>query len=210
MTTAETAWTEAMKYENRHDPYRFFDELRKTPVVQVADKVYVVTGYRELLTARARPARQLRHLEESHLGPAGGRCAPDVGAEHMQAYGREPSLIVSDPAKHDKQRRQVMRHFAPPHSPNVIPDMEPTSRRCATSCWTRSKAKGGNTFDVVDDYAYPVPVAVICQILGVPVKDEPTFHSGSSTSWRARTWDRTPRPKRGRPACRRARKARRR
>ena len=49
MTTAESAWTEAMKYENRHDPYRFFDELRKTPVVQVADKVYVVTGYRELL-----------------------------------------------------------------------------------------------------------------------------------------------------------------
>ena len=49
MTTAETAWTEAMRYENRHDPYRFFDELRKTPVVQVADKVYVVTGYRELL-----------------------------------------------------------------------------------------------------------------------------------------------------------------
>ena len=49
MTTAETAWTEAMRYENRHDPYRFFDELRKTPVVQVADRVYVVTGYRELL-----------------------------------------------------------------------------------------------------------------------------------------------------------------
>ena len=49
--------------------------------------------------------------------------APDVGADHMQAYGREPSLIVSDPAKHDKQRRQVMRHFAPPHSPDVIPNM---------------------------------------------------------------------------------------
>ena len=36
-----------MRYENRHDPYRFFDELRNTPVVQVADGVYVVTGYRE-------------------------------------------------------------------------------------------------------------------------------------------------------------------
>ncbi len=72
MTTAETAWTEAMRYENRHDPYRFFDELRKTPVVQVADKVYVVTGYRELLTlptiptsartsrgVRSRPSRRL-------------------------------------------------------------------------------------------------------------------------------------------------------
>ena len=30
MTTAETAWTEAMRYGNRHDPYRFFDELRLT------------------------------------------------------------------------------------------------------------------------------------------------------------------------------------
>ena len=39
------------------------------------------------------------------------------------------------------------------------------------------KAKGGNTFDVVDDYAYPVPVAVICKILGVPLKDEPMFHA---------------------------------
>ena len=49
MTTAETAWAEAMKFENRADPYPFFDELRKTPVARVADNVYVVTGYRELL-----------------------------------------------------------------------------------------------------------------------------------------------------------------
>ena len=69
MTTAETAWTEAMKYENRHDPYRFFDELRKTPVVQVADKVYVVTGYRELLTAGPRPPRQLRHRRRVRSRP---------------------------------------------------------------------------------------------------------------------------------------------
>ena len=32
------------------------------------------------------------------------------------------------------------------------------------------KANGGNTFDVVDDYAYPVPVAVICQLLGVRIE----------------------------------------
>ena len=55
MTTAETAWTEAMKYENRHDPYKFFDQLRETPVVQVADNTYVVTGYRELLTLAHHP-----------------------------------------------------------------------------------------------------------------------------------------------------------
>ena len=121
---------------------------------------------------------------------------PDVGAEHMQAYGREPSLIVSDPAKHDKQRRQVMRHFAPPHSPNVIPDMAADIQTLCNAYLDRVKANGGHTFDVVDQYAYPVPVAVICKILGVPLKDEPIFHGGFSTSWPARTWDRMPPPRR--------------
>ena len=46
MTTAETAWAEAMKFDNRADPYPFFDELRKTPVARVAHDTYVVTGYR--------------------------------------------------------------------------------------------------------------------------------------------------------------------
>ena len=69
-----------------------------------------------------------------------------------------------------------MRHFAPPHSPDVIPNMAADIQTLCNDSLDKVKAKGGNTFDVVDDYAYPVPVAVICQILGVPVKDEPTFH----------------------------------
>jgi cytochrome P450 len=176
MTTAETAWTEAMRYENRHDPYRFFDELRKTPVVQVADKVYVVTGYRELLTLAHDPHVSSDMSRSPISAKRAARAEPDVGAEHMKAYGQEPSLIVSDPAKHDRQRRQVMRHFAPPHSPNVIPDMATDIQTLCNDLLDRVKTKGANTFDVVDQYAYPVPVAVICKILGVPLKDEPTFH----------------------------------
>jgi len=175
MTTAETAWTDAMRYENRHDPYRFFDELRRTPVVQVADKVFVVTGYRELLQLTHDP-----HVSSDiSRSPISARPATrtDVGADHMQAYGREASLIVSDPAKHDRQRRQVMRHFAPPHSPHVIPDMAAGIQSLCDELLDTVIAGGGTTFDVVDDYAYPVPVAVICQILGVPLEDEPTFHA---------------------------------
>ena len=90
MTTAETAWTEAMKYENRHDPYRFFDELRKTPVVQVADKVYVVTGHRELIQLAHDP-HVSSDISKSPISAQPAADAPDVGAEHMQAYGRAPS-----------------------------------------------------------------------------------------------------------------------
>ena len=48
--TPEQAFAEAMKYENRANPYPFFDELRKTPVAHVGNGVYVVTGYQELMT----------------------------------------------------------------------------------------------------------------------------------------------------------------
>jgi cytochrome P450 len=38
------------------------------------------------------------------------------------------------------------------------------------------KVKGKTRIDVVDDYAYPVPVWAICHILGVPLEDEVKFH----------------------------------
>lgn len=176
MTSEATAWAEAMKFENRPDPYPFFDELRKTPVARVADDVYVVTGYRELM-ALAHDPRISSDISRSPLSakPAAG-AEPAPGVEDLKAYVREPSIIVSDPPDHDRARRQVMRHFGPPHSPDVIPKMEPDIQRLCNELLDAAKATGESSLDVVDDYAYPVPVAVICKILGVPLQDEPTFH----------------------------------
>lgn len=177
MSRAETAWAEAMKFENRHDPYPFFDQLRETPVVQVAEQTFVVTGYRELL-ALAHDPRISSDLSRSPLmgTPAPHGEAPP-GATDLEPYGRQGSIIVSDPPVHDRARRQLMRHFGPPHSPDVIPNMEPQIHRHCTELLDKVKAKGENRFDLVDEYAYPVPVGVICKILGVPPQDEPTFHA---------------------------------
>ena len=72
-------------------------------------------------------------------------------------------------------RRQVMRQFGPPHSPGLIPSMEPVIQRLCDDLL--DNVDGKNRFDVVDDYAYPVPVSVICKILGVPLEDERMFHA---------------------------------
>jgi len=172
--TPETAWAKAMAYENRPNPYPFFDELRKTPVVCVAKDIWAVTGYRELLTLAHDP-RISSAMARSPVSaqPAAG-AAPPAGAEHADAYGSRLSMITSDPPEHDKMRRQTMRHFGPPHSPDLIPSMEADIQRLCNE--SLDKAKGKTRIDIVDDYAYGVPVAVICKILGVPLKDEPTFH----------------------------------
>jgi cytochrome P450 len=175
--TPDQAFAEAMKYENRPNPYPFFDELRRTPVARLTNGMYVVTGFKEIIALIHDP----RISADLRNRPKSPKAAPtkemeDLEAEAavMEKYGRKPSMIVSDPPDHDRMRRQAMRHFGPPHSPHVIPNMEAECVRLVNGML--DKAKGKKRIDVVDDYAYPLPVAVICRIMGVPLKDEPLIH----------------------------------
>jgi cytochrome P450 len=166
----ETAWAKAMSYEHRPNPYPFFDELRKTPVVHVGNGVYVVTGYRELMTLAHDPrvSSDTRRMKAQ---------APGAGSNELSAYGEHGSMIQSDPPEHDRMRRQSMRHFGPPHTTNLIPQFAGDIQKLCDESLDKVKAAGKTRFDVVDEFAYPVPVAVICKLLGVPLKDERTFHA---------------------------------
>ena len=94
--TPETAFAEAMKYDNRPNPYPFFDELRKTPVAHVGNGIYVVTGYRELMTLAHDPriSSDTRRLK--------ARAAANPGSEPdpLEAYGEHGNMITSDPPDH--------------------------------------------------------------------------------------------------------------
>ena len=171
--TPETAFAEAMKFENRANPYPFFDELRKTPVVRVANGVYAVSGYREILELAHDP-RVSSDFRNSALAASMGSGAKPVPDE-LAAYGQDPSMIASDPPDHDRTRRLAMRHFGPPHSPDLIPSMEAKCQSIVNDLL--DKARGKRRIDVVDDFAYPLPVAVICKIMGIPLADEPKFHA---------------------------------
>ena len=77
----------------------------------------------------------------------------------------------------------MMRHFGPPHAPDLIPSMEPEMpQHRQPSCL--DDVKGKTRIDVVDEFAYPVPVTVICKILGVPLEDDPQLPRLD----RGRTW----------------------
>ena len=69
--TPEEAFDAAMRHENRANPYPFFDELRKTPVVRVTNGIYAVTGYEELL-ALAHDPRVSSDLRKVAAGDRAG------------------------------------------------------------------------------------------------------------------------------------------
>jgi cytochrome P450 len=171
---AATAWAEAMKFANRPNPYPFFEELRKTPVAKVSEKTYVVTGYDEVVALTHDP-RISSDAIRSPAGLFGEKPETDTETE-SEADNDAGSFIGTDPAIHDRMRRQCMRHFGPPHTPDLIPSMESYVVELANDLLDAIKARGGTRMDMVDEFAYPIPVSVICRILGVPLADVPTFH----------------------------------
>src|SRR6201996_3943538 len=176
--TPEEAFDAAMRFENRANPYPFFDELRKTPVTRVTNGIYAVTGYDELM-ALAHDPRVSSDLRKGHP-PAGldrrvaAQSTVEMAPEIAGAYGQEPSFIAQDPPDHDRARRQCMRFFGPPEAPDLIPGQEPLCQQIVTGLL--DKAVGKTRIDVVDEFASPLPVNVICRIMGIPIEDEPQFH----------------------------------
>lgn len=180
--TPEAAWAGAMKFENRHNPYPFFDELRKTPVAHVGNGLYVVTGYREIMTLLHDP--QVSSDPRRVAAPAAAEAifdsVPDPKAGHCPAG---PMMIMVDPPDHDRARRQAMQHFGPPHSPDVIPSMEADIQRIANTQLDKTKAEGKTRIDAVDDYAHMIPTTIILKILGIPMADEPSLSHWVTTAF---------------------------
>lgn len=175
---AATAWAEAMKFENRPNPYPYFEELRKTPVAKVSERTYVVTGYFEALALAHDP----RISSDISRSPSGMLGEKEVELEpNEQAQARDSSMLVIDPPEHDTMRRQFMRHFGPPHSPDLIPSLAgyvvDLANDMLDKVAERSSARGSRRMDVVEDFSYPIPVSVIFRVLGVPLTDEPMFHA---------------------------------
>jgi len=175
---AATAWAEATKFSNRPNPYPYYEELRKTPVAKVSDHTYVVTGYPEAL-ALAHDPRISSDISRSPSGLFGEKQAAIDAAQldvAEAAQARDWSMLVADPPEHDTMRRQFMRHFGPPHAPDLIPSMEAMVIELANDLLDKVKARGGTRMDVVEDFSYPIPVSVIFRVMGAPIADEPKFH----------------------------------
>lgn len=161
MRQTASVYDEILDYSNRANPYPLYAELRKTPVSRQEDGTYVVSTYAEIVALLHDPrvSSDPRNLPEDHYRRVGGGLG---------------GFIERDPPDHDRGRRLTMRHFGPPHDPDRIDGLRPWFAEVVTSLIDRFGDR--KQVDIVDDFAYPFPVTVICRILGVPREDEPRFH----------------------------------
>jgi cytochrome P450 len=143
---------------NRHNPYPLYAQLRETPISKQEDGTYVVSTYREVEALLYDP-RITSDERKSTRGPP---------AKFRVRKG-EPPFIFLEPPDHDRLRRVVMHQF----TPERIEGMRDHVIQVAKELLDVQRDRG--QLDIVDDFAQPLPVRVISEILGVPVEDRARF-----------------------------------
>jgi hypothetical protein len=144
---------------NRPDPYPVFHRLRETGPFALLDNALVVVGDYDRCAAILRDPAMSSDRRHSRL------------PRNLADQGDAPpvSFLSLDPPDHTRLRRLVSKAF----TPRVIAALEPDIRRIVDELFADVAEAG--SLDVVPRLAYPLPVRIITQLLGVPREDHEQF-----------------------------------
>jgi cytochrome P450 len=169
-TTAPMALDEGIV----QDPYPLYRRLRtEAPVREVVMprglKVWLVSRYADARDALANPAlhkdlRSVRHLFERHRTRTGtGGFGADLSA-HM---------LNSDPPDHTRLRKLVAKAFTMRRVELLRPRIEAITEELLAGM--------SGEVDLIDAFAFPLPITVIGELLGVPATEQGDFRTWTST-----------------------------
>jgi cytochrome P450 len=163
---ADTLFRRIADYASRANPYPLYAELRQHGVARQDDGSYLVGTYHEIAALLHDP-----RISSDRRN----RAVPDNVL--VEAPGIPIAFLGLDDPEHERLRNIAMRPFGPPHTPGRIDSMCGEITEIANALI--DGLQGRDRIDLVDDFAYPLPVDVICRLLGVPHADEPRFHAWS-------------------------------
>jgi hypothetical protein len=110
---------------------------------------------------------------------------PDIYKNYIEHF--KDAIVFKDPPEHTRLRASIHKAFFG----RALNEM--TGRIAETVAKMLEPLKGRTEIDVVEDFAFPFPVAVICDILGTPVEDRARFRDWTMAFTRALAGSRDPR-----------------
>ncbi len=153
---------------NRANPYPAYDQIRERGPLQLPGMTLnVFSSYQDCDEVLRHPSSASDRLKST----AAQREIAN-GAEARPAG--PPGFLFLDPPDHTRLRKLVSKAFVP----KVVKALEPDITALVDGLLDKVAPTGH--FDVIADLAHPLPVAVICRLLGVPLADEPEFSRASA------------------------------
>ncbi|MDB1089230.1 cytochrome P450 [Streptomyces sp. ACA25] len=151
------------------DPYPYYAEMGgRAPVVKVrlpdGSETWYVLGH-----AAARAA-----LNDARLVKDWRKAPLDPAPAHGSLLG--PNLLEVDPPEHTRLRKLVARAF----TQRRVAALEPRVQQITDELLDDMLGEPGRRADLVDALAFPLPITVICELLGVPFLDREAFRAWSN------------------------------
>ncbi len=148
------------------DPYPYYAGLRAdSPVVETTLPdglpVYVITRYADVLAA----------LKDARLVKNVGNARPEM--KHVKGIQNQ-TLLKADPPEHARLRALAQEAFKPKYVNQMRAHIQEIADRLVDA------VEGKGQADFIDSFAFPLPIIVICEILGVPPEDNHLFREWST------------------------------
>ncbi|WP_030809366.1 cytochrome P450 family protein [Streptomyces sp. NRRL F-2799] len=169
MTTAEVIDLVALGDDFTRDPYPVYAKLRESgPVHRVripeGAEAWLVVGYDAGRAALTDPRLSKQWKNASPSFPI---SSPAAG----------PHMLNSDPPDHGRLRRMVVREFTTRRIEQLGPRVQEITNELLDAMLALSEGRA----DLVDALSFPLPISVICELLGVPTLDRAAFRDWTNT-----------------------------
>ena len=176
MTDSAAPPAEVLGPDYFQHPLAYFSRMREeaavTPVVLPYGngRIWLVTRYEDVRAALADP--------RLHKDWAGKLTEPGWVPDEITGY-LSVHMLNADPPDHTRLRKLVSKAFTARRIAGLRPRVEAVTAALLDAMQARVAA-GEEVIDLIQAFAFPLPVTVICELLGVPVADQAQFRQWSN------------------------------
>lgn len=151
------------------NPYAYYAQLRQDApvhktILPTGDEVYLVTRFDDVQAG----------LKDSRLVKNIRNARPPRWVDKLGLNLNNTNMLKADPPEHTRLRKLANDAF----KPKYINQMRGHIEEIANGLIDQVEVAG--KMDLIADYAFPLPITVISEMLGVPAKDHEKFNKWSS------------------------------
>src|ERR1019366_5980225 len=163
--TQKITVSDLLAQETIRNPSVFYAHLRaQGPLVSIDDflgkgKAWIVTNYDDALALLKDP-RLTKDWRKVLPPPSGDE--PQVSSAENLFLVLMQNMITVDPPDHTRLRGLVSKAF----TPRMIEQLRPRIQQITEELLDAVQERG--ELDLINDFAYPLPITVISEMLGIP------------------------------------------